>query len=72
MVNKIGVIGKWNAHAALHSAIENSKPEDGIFIVVLKRDNKDGDTIKHFSANLSHADMVYLMEEAKFSIFNEE
>ncbi len=43
---KIECIGHWNAHAALHAALEESNPDDKVFVFVR---TKDDQVTKYFS-----------------------
>ena len=31
---KIEALGQWNAHAALHAALEDANPEDCVYVIV--------------------------------------
>ena len=65
---KIDTIGGWSAHAALHSAIEASTPEDGVVVILLT----DNGTQRSFrTANMNNATIVYLMEGMKLEVMSE-
>jgi len=67
-VSKIEPLHKWSAHAALHSALEDVTPEDKVLILIEYADGGNG--IR--SANCTVADAVYLMEQRKFNLFNDQ
>jgi len=53
-MSKVVPLGaSWNAHAALNSALEETKPTDKIMIVVLK---DDGERCKYM-ANITNAEV---------------
>ena len=66
-VSKIEAIGRWSAHAALHSALEDTKPEDKVIVLIEYAEGGNGVR----TANCSFADAIYMMEQRKFNIFNE-
>ncbi len=67
-MNKIEALGRWNAHAALHSTLEDVTPEDRVLILIEYKDGGNGVR----SANLTRAEAVYLMEQRKWKMFAED
>lgn len=55
----------WNAHAALHSALECVNPEDKIVILIEHKGKGNG----FRTANTTRADMIHMMELRKFYMF---
>ena len=69
MTNKIHTISSWNAVAALHSALEDTKEEFGIFIII---EDKKQRTTSYKTANLTNAEAVFLLERQKLNIYYDE
>lgn len=66
-MSKIETISRWSAHAALHSALEDTQAEDKVVILIEYATGGVGVR----TANCTLADAVYMMEQRKFKIFNE-
>ena len=67
-MGKIETISKWSAHAALHSALEDVAPEEKVLILIEYVDGTHGVR----SANITHAEAIYLMEHRKSMMFAKE
>jgi len=60
----------WDAHAALHSALESIKPMDGVLILFERKGSNHPEGINGYrSANLTYAESIYLMELRKYYTF---
>lgn len=65
LMGKIESLGKWDAHAALHSALEDTDPEDRVLVLIEYHEGRIG--IR--SANVTRAEAVHMMEQRKFRLF---
>lgn len=75
-MGKIDSIGAWNAHAALHSALEDADPEDKVLIVLIKPKNYEaGNTYRtRFVANMKNQELYYeagVIQEQVMRLFRE-
>jgi hypothetical protein len=65
---KIETLGRWGAKAALADAASIVNEEDGVLIMIMRR---DGTPNKFRSANLTNAEALFIMEDRKFNMFFE-
>ena len=63
MMSKIDTISQWDAKAALHSALEDVEPTDGVIVIIWTKDDK----LSYRSANLNKMEAIYLLEQRKNS-----
>ena len=64
-MSKIETISKWSAHAALHSAIEDTDQEDSVLVLITHKDNR----ATYRAANCTNAEAIYMMEHRKSRMF---
>lgn len=58
--------GQWSAHAALKDAMDCVDSKDAVLIIF-----NNGKKVGHRAANLTIAEMIYLIESLKFRTFVE-
>ncbi len=61
---KIEAIGQWNAHAALHAALEETNPEDSVYIIVRTADDKVTRYWSNYVNAFLHWDLASVMDDA--------
>ncbi len=64
-MSKIVPIGEWDARAALSAAIEGIDESDGVVILVNKKGSSE---YISYTANLTCAETVYIMECKKLEV----
>ncbi len=56
----------WSAHAALKDAMDNIEPSAKVLVIY-----DTGEFVGHRAANLTNAEMLYLVESLKFRLLAE-
>jgi len=58
--------GEWSAHAALKDAMDSIDPSAKVLVIY-----DTGELVGHRAANITNAEMLYLVESLKFRLLTE-
>ena len=67
MTTKIQTLGNWNAHACLHSALEEVESDDAVIVVTMRGDGPP----KWWTANVKTSDAVFMAECIKQKVIDD-
>ena len=67
MKTKIETLGRWGAHACLHSALEEVESDDAVIVVTMRGDGPP----KWWTANVKTSDAVFMAECIKQKVIDD-